>query len=57
MRGGGRGVTAGSIDCEQYRRIPFYGNIVEWCHDCNALFGHYHRLGCDAEISPNAAGR
>jgi len=26
------------------------------CHDCNALFGHLHHWGCDAERCP-ACGR
>lgn len=50
-------MTAVSIDCEQYGRVPFYGNIVEWCHVCNALFGHYYHWGCDAEICPSCGGQ
>lgn len=24
----------------------------ERCHDCNALYGYYHHLGCDSESCP-----
>lgn len=27
------------------------------CHDCNALFGHLHHWGCDAERCPACGGR
>lgn len=48
-------------DGETYRRIAvgeefdfYYGMDDEElkCHDCNALYGHYHHEGCDCEICP-----
>ena len=27
------------------------------CHDCNALFGHLHHWGCDAERCPAYGGQ
>lgn len=27
------------------------------CHDCNALFGHLHHWGCDAERCPACGGQ
>ena len=24
----------------------------ERCHNCNALYGHYHHFGCDSETCP-----
>ena len=27
------------------------------CHDCNALFGHFHHWGCDAERCPACGGQ
>lgn len=29
----------------------------ERCHDCNALYGHYHHLGCDSETCPVCHGQ
>jgi len=32
----------------------FYGYDDETfrCHDCNALYGHFHHEGCDCEMCP-----
>lgn len=49
MKADGCGVTAVFIGGERYERIPFYGNTGERCPNCNALSGHYHHWGCDAE--------
>lgn len=53
----GCGMTAVFIDGERYGRIPFYGEKGERCPDCNALSGHYHHWGCDAEICPSCGGQ
>lgn len=45
------------IEDEKYTRIPFFGDAGERCHDCNALSGHYHHWGCDAEICPMCGGQ
>lgn len=45
------------IEDEKYVRIPFFGDFGERCHDCNALSGHYHHWGCDAEICPVCRGQ
>lgn len=46
---------------EEYDRIPvgdeddFYNYVDDEdlrCHDCNALYGHYHHSGCDCETCP-----
>lgn len=29
----------------------------ERCHDCNALYGHYHHFGCDSEACPVCGGQ
>jgi hypothetical protein len=28
-----------------------------WCHDCDALPGHYHHVGCDWEECPRCHGQ
>ena len=50
-------VTQLRIAGEVYDRLPFEhrnrgtGPDVR-CHDCNAVPGHYHHLGCDVERCP-----
>lgn len=29
----------------------------ERCHDCGALYGHYHHPGCDSETCPKCGGQ
>ena len=41
----------------KYKRVPFYGDRGERCHDCNALSGHFHHWGCDDEICPVCGGQ
>lgn len=57
MKADGCGVAVVYIDGERYARIPFYGEKDERCSDCNALSGHYHHWGCDAEICPVCGGQ
>lgn len=57
MKANGCGVAVVYIDMERYARIPFYREKGERCSDCNALSGHYHHWGCDAEIYPVCGGQ
>ena len=60
------GCTVGAIHIGErmYKRVPVGGSGDFWegsdesarCGDCNALYGHYHHWGCDAERCP-ACGR
>ena len=53
------------IDGKEYNRIKVGapGDFDEGrpettrCHDCNALFGHLHHWGCDAERCPVCGGQ
>lgn len=53
------------ISGKEFRRIPVggTGDFLEdageqsRCHDCNALHGHQHHLGCDAERCPGCSGQ
>lgn len=57
MKSDGCRVAVIYIENEKYTRIPFFGNAGERCHDCNALSGHYHHWGCDAEVCPMCGGQ
>ena len=64
MKAKGCAVDKVHINGKTYKRIPVggSGDFCEGldetvrCHDCNALYGHYHHWGCDAERCP-ACGR
>ena len=64
LKGDGCAVGTVHIGGKMYKRVPVggSGDFFEGsgenarCTDCNALCGHYHHWGCDAERCP-ACGR
>ena len=51
-----------SIASVEYPRVPYGSESEDWgadrgpCHDCAAVKGEFHVLGCDAEDCPVCQG-
>lgn len=57
LKSKGCGASTVSINGKKYKRIKVSDTLdfipeVQRCHDCNAVTGHYHHWGCDAERCP-----
>jgi hypothetical protein len=55
-----------AANARELRRIRYGNETVEYtdgreqplhCHDCSAMIGEYHHLGCDWEQCPNCEGQ
>ncbi len=45
------------LNGEEYHRSTEYDASSNGrCHDCNAVHGNYHHLGCDVERCPKCGG-